>query len=304
MQKHNQITVKAICNKIFKEWRAIEHYQRGKKIITQSRHASPDFMIIGVAKCGTTSLYQYLAQHPQLLTPRSKEVKYFGMEHQKYGLEWYLKQFPLKKKREKGKLAFEATPTYIYLKSAAKTISFLYPGMKSIVILRDPVKRAYSHWTWLQPHSVNPAKHVLDNRSFEKAIEQELNNVNAISKAHRYLDRGIYARQLKEWYKYFDEEQILILDFGNLKHHLRQTMATVTEFLNIENIYNDFTITDEHLLGILDQKDLTNNKFRKYNSSIYKASMNSETEEKLREFFAPFDKELQELTGRTFSWME
>lgn len=305
MQNNRQLTLKAFRNKLWKEWRAIEHYQKGKRIITHSRHASPDFMVIGVAKCGTTSLFQYLAQHPQLLPPKNKEVKYFGMQHQKYGLDWYLRQFPLKKHKKKGKLVFEATPTYIYLKQAAKTISFLYPRMKSIVILRDPVKRAFSHWTWLQPHSVNPERHVIDRRSFEDAVAQELNNKNAISKAHRYLDRGKYAKQLKQWYKYFDEQQILILDFEDLKCNIKRTMATVTKFLEVDNIYQDFKLTDEALPGVLEQKDLNNHhKIKKYNSSLYKGSMNKETEAMLREYFEPFDAELQELTGRTFSWME
>lgn len=228
------------------------------------------------------------------------------MQNQSRGLQWYLNQFPLKEVKNENKLTFEATPTYIYLKKAPKAISFLYPQMKSIAILRDPVKRAYSHWTWQQDHSVIKNRNLIDNRTFEEAVEQELTNPNSIQAySRRYLDRGKYAIQLKRWYQYFDKEQILILDFHDLKTDLNKTLESVTQFLNIENTYKDFSVTGEKLQGVLQQKDDSDpGKLKKYNSSLYKETLKKDTEEKLRDFFTPFDYELQQLTGRKFSWMK
>lgn len=117
-------------------------------------------MIIGAAKAGTTSLFQYLCQHPNIVSPNTKELKYFRMSRQKNGLKWYLSNFPLKNEKKK-KLTFEATPTYLYKgQKSAKPIAKLWPEIKCIAILRDPVKRAFSQWN---------ARH---DRSFKK-IEQK-----------------------------------------------------------------------------------------------------------------------------------
>lgn len=301
-----EITARKVQNKILNSFRKFEFYRRGRNMIKNSVHASPDFMIIGAAKSGTTSLFQYLAQHSDIITPKNKEIRYFGMHNQINGLKWYLSQYPLKAERKEGMLTFEATPTYLYLKRAPKEISFLYPQMQSIVILRDPVKRAYSHWTWQQKHSAIINKDLIDKRTFEQAVEQEIKNVNSVHLyAHRYLDRGKYAMQLERWYKYYNKNQILILDFEDLKSNLLDTMATVTRFLGIEDIYGNFKVGNEKVQGVLQKKDQEDSgKLKKYNSSNYKESLNKETEEQLRAFFAPFDDDLERLTGRKFSWMK
>src|SRR5699024_1535416 len=134
-------------------YRQQQEYWLGKQIINNSNHTSPNFMIIGAAKSGTTSLFQYLAQHPSIVPSAKKEIKYFGMSNQIKGLRWYLNHFP-KKNKVKNKLTFEATPTYLYrAKQSPKQIVKVFPDIKFIALLRDPMKRAFSHWTWYQKHS-------------------------------------------------------------------------------------------------------------------------------------------------------
>src|SRR3954470_20343881 len=92
--------------------RKLEEYYFGRAIIKNSKRKSPDFMIIGVAKAGTTSLFQYLSHHPAIMVPDVKEPKYFDNK-QEFGLRWYLRNFPSKKEAE-GKLTFEASASYLY----------------------------------------------------------------------------------------------------------------------------------------------------------------------------------------------
>jgi hypothetical protein len=83
--------------------------------------------------------------------------------------------------------------------------------MKFIASLRDPVKRAFSHWTWYQKHSKFKTRSFEDKRTFPEAVEQELSDPDSVRGVHRYLKRGLYANQLKEWYQYFDPEQFSFL---------------------------------------------------------------------------------------------
>src|SRR5690625_3724164 len=102
-------------------------YHYGIKIIERNSRAFPDFLIIGAAKSGTTSLFQYLSQHPKILPPKKKEVRYLASG----SLEKYLNHFP-NKLEANGKLTFEATPTYLYLTNVAKNFKKFQPNLKMI----------------------------------------------------------------------------------------------------------------------------------------------------------------------------
>jgi hypothetical protein len=112
MAKINML-IKRIAQKGLRVYRQQEEYWLGDQIIKNSKHAAPDFMIIGTAKAGTTSLFQYLAQHPDIIPSKTKELFYFGTANQWRGLRWYLTNLPLKEEAE-NKLIFEATLGYLY----------------------------------------------------------------------------------------------------------------------------------------------------------------------------------------------
>lgn len=275
----------------------------GNIIVRKSSFKAPDFMIIGAAKAGTTSLFQYLSQHPEIVPTSKKELQYFGMWGSRKGLKWYLSNFPAKDKME-GKMTFEATPTYLYKKQSPKKIKILFPNMKFIAILRDPVNRTFSHWNFYQKHSQVPDKHLLDKRSFSDAVYEEINNPHLVGSAHKYLDRGLYAQQLKEWYKYFNPKQILLIDFDEFKENPKKTLKNIAEFLKIKNIYDDFRESEEEIQGLLETRDLENNRSLKtYNVSHYREKMDEDTAQLLKEYFAKPNQELKELTGRSFRWM-
>jgi hypothetical protein len=143
-----------------------------KRLITSPLRLKPNFIIIGAQRCGTTSLYNYLTRHPSILPARVKEVHYFDYKSYR-GLLWYKANFPMlthKLKRyikQKTIITGEASPFYLYHPHAFKRIAQVLPNIKLIVILRNPVDRALSHYI----HEVNNLKK--EWLSFDKAIQME-----------------------------------------------------------------------------------------------------------------------------------
>lgn len=194
----------------------------------------PDFLIIGTQKGGTTSLYHYLTRHPQILPAAQKEVHFFDFNFER-GLDWYESQFPPEAK-EKNLLTGEASPYYLFHPLVPKRVKLLFPDVKLIVMLRNPVTRAWSHYN----HEVRWG---FENLSFEEAIAHESERLaGEVQKMffdetyysynhqhYTYLSRGIYADQLRTWLELFPKEQFLILQseafYANPADTLTQTLA-------------------------------------------------------------------------------
>ena len=157
----------------------------------------PNFIIIGVQKGGTTSLFGYLTQHPQIMSPIKKEIDFWSWKFNE-SINWYLAHFPVIPDGKKI-LAGEASPSYFNHPDAARRIYQFFPKIKLIILLRNPVVRAISqYYTWRRFN--------WENRSLEEAIESDLdkliNNpekVNYWMGEQNYLAKGVYIEFLKEW---------------------------------------------------------------------------------------------------------
>jgi hypothetical protein len=194
----------------------------------------PDFLVIGAQKAGTTALYAYLRWHPEIGGPFWKEVSFFD-RHWARGEAWYRGQFPL---RRHGRLAGEASPSYVFHPLAPDRVASLVPDVKLIVLLREPGERAYSHYQ----HEVALGREPL---SFEDALgaederlRGEVERLSADPKAfsfawwnHTYASRGLYADQLELWFELFPREQVLALTTDELGARPAETYATVLSFL-------------------------------------------------------------------------
>jgi hypothetical protein len=276
----------------------------GKRILKNSPHAAPNFMVIGTPKSGTTSLFQYLIQHPKIIPSTKKELFYFS-GRQAWGLRWYLKQFP-KKELKNEKLAFDGTPTYLYYKDGLKRIARLFPKIKLIISLRDPVERAFSQWNFHREGSSFLQKHpkAKDIRPFKKAIQEELKNNSQVHPYFQYVCRGVYARYLKNVYSYFNKDQVLLLDFYELKATPQTVLKKITDFLDIEAVYDKFCKSSEEMTDLLEVKDdIKHKNLKVYNVSKYEKKMSKETKQFLRSYYRPHNKELEQLTDIKFSWM-
>lgn len=184
----------------------------------------PTFLIIGAAKSGTTSLYYYLSQHPDVYTSPVKELRFFAYEegippldgpgdresNQILITEWeqYLEAFAgASDEQEVG----EASPIYLYDPEVPRRIHTHLPEVRLIAILRNPVDRAYSHFNHLIKDDREPL------RDFRRALEQEDRRIEAGWEwSWHYRKLGYYFEQLSRYEEYFDRDQIAVYLFEDL----------------------------------------------------------------------------------------
>jgi len=167
-----------------------------------------EFIIAGVQKSGTTALSINISQHPDIYIDKRKdpfesEIHFFDI-YWKNGLSYYKKKFNYNKK-----IVGEKTPDLIYLSYTFPLIQSVNPYVKIILILRNPIDRAYSAWKFI-------TKYFGENRTFEDCVQDELSNLGGenitfyTSQKH-YLQRGLYYKQIQELLKWFPIQNILIL---------------------------------------------------------------------------------------------
>lgn len=252
----------------------------------------PTFLIVGAQKAGTTTLFHYLSQHPQVQAPVRKEIHYFdGGLNPRYdnyskGPSWYRAHFPVEPSSTSGLHTFEASPSYLFNPLAPARIHRLIPSVKIVVLLRDPVERAISHYF----HEVRKGRESLDIQSALQIEESRLADAVAqrnfkatdyITKS--YKNRGHYAEQLGRYLGLFTSSQILVLDSERL---FSQPEAILRETVSFLELTADFRTVD------LQPKNIGDNR----------GTVSDEIYEQLASYFRPHNENLAKLTGRRFSW--
>jgi Sulfotransferase family len=208
----------------------------------------PSFLIVGAERCGTTSMFYALAQHPAVFSsalPR-KEVHYFDHKYH-LGAAWYRCHFPLiprarlAARRAGNPVAFEGTPNYMFHPLAPARIHRELPDMRLLVMVRDPVERAYSAYT----HQVGFG---YETEPFERAVF-ELEDVRLQGEEERliadpsyvsfnhchytYRARGYYADQLERLERLFGRDQIHVVDVGDFFTSPEPVYQQVLDFLHL-----------------------------------------------------------------------
>ena len=260
--------------------------------ITSPLRALPDFLIIGVMKAGTSSLFSYLSQHPNIVPSIKKEIHFFDggnftnqYNHEK-GQLWYRSYFPLKIKKQFGYLTFEATPKYIYHLDAPERIFNLIPNAKLIAIFRNPTERAISHYFHMKRKKYESLS--LMNAielEYEKYIEPNDKNKPITQKDFRlaYIRRGFYAQQLNRYFKFFSRENILILDSEDLFNEPETVLKQTFRFLNLKE---DVPIHNLKPLNVSKNKD-------KVDPAVY---------DFLDNLYKPHNEAFFKLVGKTYNW--
>ena len=181
----------------------------------------PNFLIIGVAKAGTTALSEQLGLHPQVFMAAEKEVHYFD-DHFDKGVAWYRSRFD----KARGKVAVgEASPTYIYDDKAIERMAELLPDAKLIVVLRNPIDRAYSHYWWVRP--------LTERLSFEDAVRSELSGKDTEGRV--YIWGGLYLDRLKRVCDYYPRSSLHVVIAEDLRSKPAATYAGVCRFLGVDD---------------------------------------------------------------------
>jgi hypothetical protein len=283
--------------------KATRHVPRAR-LLTARLRATPDFVLVGGQKCGTTSLYHYLAQHPQVLAATIKGIHYFSGNFAK-GLSWYRAHFPLlaevylrSRLSSKPVLTGEASPYYLFHPHAPRRLAQVSPVARLIVLVRDPVERAYSHYA----HNVARGKRQREPLTFKEAIEREGDRVRGEMEKmladewydsyaiqhYTYAARGIYMDQLMAYETCFSRRQILVIRSEDL-------------FTNTVAAYQD-------VLAFLGLDPFVPMDLKVRNAGQYPAGRRNAnaalagTFEELREFFKPHNQRLYEYLGRDLGW--
>ena len=255
----------------------------------------PDYLIIGVQRGGTSSLHTYLVQHPAVARAYLKEIHYFDRNFHR-GVDWYRSFFPtrtymdyLRRKTGSRVVCGDATPGYFFNPHTPFRVAELLPDVKLILLLRNPIDRAYSNYC----HRVAQGLEHLD--TFESAIESEtariegerekmLEDPTYVSeeyRLHSYLARGIYADQLETWFKLFPPESFLIERSEDLFADPATVVNRVFRFLGVP----EFKLPQ----------------YPTYNA-LRSGKISPETRARLVDYFRPHNERLYALVGRDFAW--
>jgi hypothetical protein len=274
--------------------------KRGARLFTVPTSAMrplPEFLIIGAQRCGTTSLYKYLAEHPQFqsATLRTKGVHFFDTRYEK-GMAWYRAHYPtsmfrayFKARHGAGLVTGEASPYYLFHPHVPYRIAKHVPEAKLIVMLRDPIERTYSQWQ----HELS--RGFDDSQTFEEGLDREaerlageLDRMNAdpdyksfSHQHHSYVARSKYADQLDVYRSLVPASQIHAIRAEDFFGDPGVEYAKVLEFLGLPS----------HDLG----------EYKKHNG--YKRTpMAESTRQRLVDEFADSNRRLIETLGSQFTW--
>lgn len=265
--------------------------KRNSTYLSSSKRSLPNFIICGTVRSGTTSLFNYLGQHPSIILASQDEIGFFDSNYH-LGLNWYRSFFPLKKelvnlKKKTGfALTGEDTPFYFWKPQSIQRIKRHIPNCKFLSIFRNPVDRAYSNYQ-LAVRTGN------ENMTFEDAIDCELkilknslNNENflkngTINENRSYLSKSLYKYQLKNWLSFFEPSQFFFLSTEELSENSRYLFNNIFNFLEIPN----FEISTSYL-----------HKSEKY------PPIDEETRLFLNDFFLNYNEDFFKMIGKRFNW--
>jgi Sulfotransferase domain len=187
-----------------------------------------DFILAGAQKSGTTALHYFLNKHPNINMGNQQEIHFFDddtMFVSGADYEQLHKHYPL---LAPSILAGDCTPSYIYYEPVAERIWKYNPQIKLLILLRNPVDRAFAHWNMQRFKGREP----LD---FFDAVREEQTRVvgapPAEARRFAYVDRGFYGRQLERLFKFFPREQVEVVKFEEFRERQRETLASIFSFL-------------------------------------------------------------------------
>lgn len=260
--------------------------------LTSKNRVLPSVIINGAMKSGTTSLFYYLSQHPELFPSFTKEVHFFdggiyeNLDTFKKGESWYRAHFPLKKELPQNAKTFEATPLYLPNPLSAFRINELLPDVKLISVLRNPTERAISHYFHERRYNREPLGLLEALQEEEKRLSEAIKNNLYKSKEfihYSYKYRGLYYQQIKRIYQYFPKNQVLILCSENLLSDPVKELRKVLNFIGVDYSKNISNLKAQHI-------------------SENKETVSTDVLHYLNEYFKSHNENLFKLIGEKFNW--
>lgn len=247
----------------------------------------PDFLIIGTQRGGTTTLFSLLSAHPGIFMPEEKEVHYFDLNYQK-GIDWYTAKFSNSVK-DSTAISGEASPYYLYHPHVPERVAKDLPEVKLIVLLRDPVDRAYSNYMLERKRNAEPldtfsqvvAMETKRTEGDEEQMKLDPTFIGNDFQRYSYMKRGLYGQQLQRWFTYFPKDRFLLLKSEDFFTEPKAILTRIYDFLEIEKVYpREFSVLNK----------------------MTDEPMTSEMKREWSTYFREDGKLLRELTGENFSW--
>lgn len=292
--------------------------------LTNPLRMLPSFIIIGVQKGGSSSLFHYLMQHPSILKnelgntknlPKEgylskkenkvkKEMHYFDRHFDK-GIRGYRSKFPFPKYFSFGKkyITGEATPDYISHPRVPQRVYNLIPKVKLILLLRNPVDRAYSHYIHHvvgRTKETRPADKAIFGddqmvREERKRIIKHFDYQSSFYERYSYLYRGIYIEHIQTWLNVFDREQLLILKSEDMYSNPNKIYQEVLNFLELPG----YELREYEVFKPRNTERL---EFKKKSNSQLENKMSMPLRKKLSDYYRPYNEKLYKYLDRDFGW--
>jgi len=260
----------------------------------------PTYIIAGAMRSGTTALNSYLREHPDIAVSSTKEVHFFDSFYDR-GVEWYREQFP---HSESAQAVGEATPNYMFSTTALDRIKEILPDVKLVVMLRNPIDRAYSHY-W---HDKARGK---TDGDFGENVKRELNGDRGLN----YIARGRYSAQIEHILERFPPTALHVEVFEDMVDRPDDLYSSVCRFIGVDHSFrpeslgapvNNFVEFRSLALRHASQKlpgrlrDVIGRLNTKRTESY--PPMPTRLRNRLADEFATANQGLEELIGRSLSW--
>lgn len=230
-----------------------------------------DFVVIGAQKAGTTALFDHLSDDPRLNLSTVKETHFFDDE----SVDWaapdyaiYHRHFDQTRPGLKG----EATPIYIFWPDSLERLANYNAQAKLILMLRDPVKRAFSHWQMEYARGV-------ETLPFAQAIREGRSRLDGLPANHpdrrvfTYVERGFYGAQIEHLLTLFPREQLLILLADDLRKRPSEPLAQTSEFLGLKPLPQVVQPREVHAARSFDYGSTLTDEDRRYLAALYDSDL-------------------------------
>lgn len=201
----------------------------------------PQWLIIGGIRCGTTSMVEYLGDHPSVgIPPGGKELHFFDRHHDR-GPNWYRSWFP--HKGSSRSTSGESSPTYLMEPGVPERVAAVLPDVRLIILLREPVERAASHFSLRRGKGSEPES------TLAAALEDEGRRLQGNSHHDGfggaidcYFEQGSYVKGLRKWSEHFDRKQMLVVDSAELFSDPATVYDRTLRFLGLSPHQPDFVV--------------------------------------------------------------
>jgi hypothetical protein len=206
-----------------------------RAMIKNSKIERLDFIVAGAQKCGTTALHYQLERHPKIALPNKEELHFFDDENRFTQGVNYQDLHDSFRASGRAAVAGESTPAYLYWRPAMERIWNYGKDIKLVILLRNPVDRAFSHWNMQRERGY-------ESLDFLKAIkaEEERQEEAAPLQSRRfsYVGRGLYGEQLERVFKFFPREQVKIVRSEELRNDFSQAINSIFKFIGVQTLRN------------------------------------------------------------------